>query len=316
MRWCAVSVDLDEIPHYHRIHGLTPPADQSAHAIYDVALERCFEFANEHQIPLTFFVVGSDTERPANAARLRRAVELGHELGNHTRDHRYDLVRLSTEEQRAQVFGGAQLIERNVGVRPRGFRAPGYTVSDALLELVSEAGHVYDSSVFPCPPYYAAKATAFAALALRGRRSRAILDTPAVLRAPTRPYRIGRPYYRAGQGLLEFPIQVTRGPRLPYIGTGLVMAGLLGARALTRWVIGEPLVNLELHGIDWLGSGDGLEALRGYQPDVHIAAAAKRRILSEQVARLRDAGYLFTRLDSVAVGTYTDGGSEGRPRAS
>lgn len=298
MRWCAVSVDLDEVPHYHRIHGLTPP-ENSSHAIYDVALERCFEFASEHQIPLTFFVVGSDTDRPANAERLRRAVLLGHEVGNHSRDHLYDLVRRSTQEQRAQVFGGVELLERNVGVRPRGFRAPGYTVTDALLELVVEAGHEYDSSVFPCPPYYAAKATAFAALAVRGRRSQAILDAPAVLRAPRRPYRIGKPYYLAGHGLLELPIQVTRGPRLPYIGTGLVMAGHWGARALTELVIGEPLVNLELHGIDWLDAADGLEALRGYQPDVRIAAAKKRRILAAQIRRLKDAGYSFVRLDAM-----------------
>ena len=117
-----------------------------------------------------------------------------------------------------------------------------------------------------------------------------------MLSAPTRPYRIGRPYTRAGDGLWEIPIQVTRGPRLPYIGTGLILAGKLGARALTELVVGEPFVNLELHGVDFLGAEDGLEALLGYQPDVRVRAREKRAVLASVVGRLRSAGYRFVRL--------------------
>lgn len=193
------------------------------------------------------------------------------------------------------------MIERAVGVRPRGFRAPGYTVSDALLATVAETGHTYDSSVFPSPPYYAAKVAAFAAIRLRGRRSAAILDRAEVLRAPTRPYRLGHPYFRPGSGLLELPVQVTRGARLPYIGTGLVLAGELGARLLTELVLGEPFINLELHGIDLLGEGDGLDALRGYQPDVRFSVAEKRARFDAQIRRIRRAGYEFVRLDEVGA---------------
>ena len=52
-----------------------------------------------------------------------------------------------------------------------------------------------------------------------------MLDTPGVLLSPREPYRVGRPYWRRGQGLLELPIQVTRGPRIHYIGTTLTLAG-------------------------------------------------------------------------------------------
>ena len=39
MRLCAVSVDLDEIPNYYAIHGLTPEG-RGATAVYDVAVPR------------------------------------------------------------------------------------------------------------------------------------------------------------------------------------------------------------------------------------------------------------------------------------
>ena len=120
---------------------------------------------------------------------------------------------------------GARAIERATGMAPRGFRAPGYTITDEVFSVLAELGVAYDSSVFPCPPYWVAKAAAIGLIALRGRTSRSIVDTPAVLAAPTRPYRVGRPYWRRGEGLVELPVQVTRGLRLPFIGTYVTLPG-------------------------------------------------------------------------------------------
>jgi len=300
MRYCALSVDLDEIPHYYRIHGLSDPGAEQ-HAVYDVALRRILEFADELAFKCTLFVVASDAQRDANRELLRVAVRRGHEIGNHSKDHLYDLVRRPRDEQHEQVVGGAEMLAEHVGVRPLGFRAPGYTLSDALVEQIVEGGHRYDSSVFPCPPYYAAKALTLALQRFTRRSSAAILDQPMVLTAPTRPYRMAEPYTRAGGGLLELPIQVTPGLRLPYIGTGLVLAGSLGAQALTELVCGEPFVNLELHGIDFLGRGDGLTLLERVQPDLRLPFAKKREIFTTVVRKLRKAGYAFRRLDQVAA---------------
>ena len=174
-------------------------------------------------------------------------------------------------------------------------------VTDAMMDVLREAGIEYDSSVFPCPAYYAAKAAAMGMIALRGRTSHSIVDNPRVLLAPTRPYRLGRPYTRRGNGLVEFPVQVTRGARLPYIGTTLTLAGPRRARWLTRMVVGEPLVNLELHGIDVLDASDGLTALLAHQPDVRIPVNHKLETLSAVVGMLRDFGYAFVRLDEAAA---------------
>jgi peptidoglycan-N-acetylglucosamine deacetylase len=300
MRLCAVSVDLDEIPNYFAIHGLAEPTGPERSLVYDVAIDRLRALAGAASIPLTLFAIGSDLSRPEAATKLREAHRAGCEIANHSLDHRYDLVRLGRDEIRRQIDEGASAIFRATGARPAGFRAPGYTISDEVIDVLSELCVAYDSSVFPCPMYWAAKTMAIALIGLRGRTSRSIVDTPAVLAAPTRPYRVGRPYWRRGGGLLELPVQVTRGARLPFLGTTVTFWGPSVARALARMCVGEPLVNLEMHGIDVLDAEDGLEGLRPHQPDVRVRKERKLKALSAAVEELRAAGYAFVTLGEAA----------------
>ena len=300
MRLCAVSVDLDEIPFYFQIHGLSEPSFAERSLVYERALDRLTTFAADAQIPLTLFAIGADLTADA-AARLKSARDAGHEIANHSLDHRYDLTRLDRKEILAQIDRGASEIARAVGERPVGFRAPGYTITDTVFDALAELGMVYDSSVFPCPVYWSAKAAAMGAIRLRGRASKSILDTPKVLLAPTTPYRVGRPYWTRGHGVLELPIQVTRGLRLPFIGTALTLAGLRGAQLLTHMCVGEPLVNLELHAIDVLDASDGLDALVPHQPDVRVTKERKRETLHAVVDLLRNKGYSFVTLREAAA---------------
>jgi peptidoglycan/xylan/chitin deacetylase (PgdA/CDA1 family) len=300
LRLASVSVDLDEIPNYFEIHGLAEPTGPAASLVYDVALGRLRALADAGGLPLTLFAIGRDVTRPEASAGLREAAQAGHEVANHSLDHRYDLVRLGRPEITRQIAESERLIEAATGQRPTGFRAPGYTITDEVFEILGELSVAYDASVFPCPAYYAAKTAAIGAIAARGRKSRSIVDTPKVLLAPTRPYRVGRPYWTRGEGLLEIPVQVTRGLRLPFIGTSVTLAGPKRARLLARMCVGEPLVNLELHGIDVLDAQDGLEALRPHQPDVRVAHARKVDALLAVVDELRAAGYTFVTMREAA----------------
>ena len=150
------------------------------------------------------------------------------------------------------------------------------------MNVLREAGLRYDSSVFPCPAYYAAKATTMLSMVLRGHDSRAILDSPRVLRAPTSPYCTGTPYWRRGSGIFELPIQVAGPLRLPFIGTSLALLGPIGARLLARSLIGLPFINLELHGIDFLEARDVPQAVLAVQPDLHVPLARKLRTFGSQ----------------------------------
>jgi peptidoglycan-N-acetylglucosamine deacetylase len=296
---CAISVDLDEIHNYSSIHGLGAGAIDSG-AVYDVGVDRLGQWAKNNDVPLTLFAVASDLRRKQAAGELKRMAAAGHEIANHSLEHPYDLTRLTKEEMRRQVWGAADMIEREVGVRPVGFRAPGYVTTDTLYEVLGEQPLSYSSSVFPCPWYYGAKAAAIVGKRLFGRRSSSLIDDPRVLSAPIRPYRVGTPYWKQGHGVLELPIQVTPWARLPFIGTSLVAAGPGFAERLCRSLVGSPLINLELHGIDVLEAADGLQGLAAHQPDLRIGLARKLATLDRVVYTLGNAGYRFCTLAHAA----------------
>jgi hypothetical protein len=295
----SVSVDLDETHHYRAIHGMT--ATGAGTEVYARAVPRLSDWARQRGIPLTWFVVGKDLARVENAEAVARLASGGDELGCHSLSHHYDLTKRSFAEMRVEVEQGVLQLERAGGVKVTGFRAPGYVVTDTLLDLLRESGLAYDSSVFPCPAYYSLKVAAIAALAARRQESRSIVDAPEVLRAPTVPYHVGKPYWYRGTGIWEIPIQVTKKTRLPFIGTSLTMAGSMGARLLAKGVLGEPFVNLELHGIDALDQTDGLQELAKRQRDLRTPWSKKLEAIDAAVSYLRERGYRCTRMDELAA---------------
>jgi peptidoglycan/xylan/chitin deacetylase (PgdA/CDA1 family) len=301
LRLASVSIDLDEVPRYTAIHGLHAPTGPAAHAVYDRCVPRLLSWLEDESIRATFFTVGEDLQRAENRKTVVALHDAGHEVANHSYQHHYDLTRRSADELRREVEGGAAIIEEVCGKRPVGFRAPGYTVSDALYDVLESSGVQYDSSVFPCPSYYAAKLAALAAMKLRGRQSTSIVGSAAVLRAPREPYRVGRPYWRRGSGLLELPIGVTPW-QLPYIGTSLVLGGRRIAAELTRQMIGRDMINLELHGFDMADAArDGLGALTRYRADLKRTVDAKLDALRTALRVIREAGYEIVTLEEAAI---------------
>ncbi|MBI4700802.1 MAG: polysaccharide deacetylase family protein [Deltaproteobacteria bacterium] len=300
-RLCAVSVDLDEIHLYRALHGLPPRG--RGELVYRTALPRLGELASSAGVPLTLFAVGEDVEAGGEARRrLGELCRAGHVVENHSFSHRYDLARLDRAAIDAEIAPAQRAVEAVTGRAPQGFRAPGYGASDALLDALEGLGLRYDSSVFPCPAYYLAKALAVAAVRARGGHSVAVPGKARGLLAPACPYRPARPWYRAGgAGLIELPIQVAGRLRLPVIGTSLVVAGPTGARWLVRQCRPGWLVNLELHGLDFLDRSDGLEELAPYQPDVRIPLARKLASLRAALAELGTAGYRFVTLPEAAA---------------
>ena len=300
LKLASISIDLDEVPRYAAIHGLATPPGPGAHAVYDRCLPRLSAWLRGESIRATFFVVGEDLEREDNRDAIGTLHRAGHEIGNHSYHHHFDLIRRTAEDIGEEIERGAQIIEDVCGNRPTGFRAPGYTVSDVLFSALELSGVDYDSSVFPCAGYYAAKAAALATLRACGRQSASTLDTPSVLRAPREPYRVGRPYWRRGNGLMELPIGVTP-LQLPYIGTSLVLGGEWIAEQLTKQMVGRQLINLELHGFDAAdATEDGLGWLVPHRADLKRRAADKLGSLHAAIRTIRKAGYEFVTLQEAA----------------
>ena len=296
----SISVDLDEVGCYGAIHGVEIPEGPALHAVYDRCVPRLVDLFDAESIRATFFAIGSDLGRAHNRNTIASLHEAGHEIGNHSFHHHYDLSRRSAQDIREDIELGASVIQEACGSRPVGFRAPGYTINDMMFDVLEASGVEYDSSVFPCPSYYATKVSVIGLMALRRQKSQSIVDTPQVLRSSKQPYRVGRPYWRKGAGLLELPIGVTPWG-LPYIGTSLVIWGARGAKALTRQMLGQDLIHVELHGFDVAdGALDGLQALAPHRPDLKRPAAEKVSVIRSVIGMIRQAGYELVPLKEVA----------------
>lgn len=281
MRLSAISVDLDSLPHYCRIQGL-PEAildDDARSLVARVAIPRFLELFDGR--PATFFVVGSDLKLPGMEAALRASVAAGVELASHSHSHDYGISRWSQADVERDLRRCHEAL-RGLGVDVRGFRAPGYTLSPALLKAVAALGYEYDSSTFPATPYYLAKAGVMGALAALRRPSRAILDSPRVLLAPRTPYRpsLDAPYSRGGAPLVELPMAVAPVTRLPFIGTFATSLPWPVVEATFHSLRRDRLFNFELHAIDVCDESDGIPpGLVRQQRDLRVPVREKLRRL-------------------------------------
>src|SRR5690606_13985768 len=94
---------------------------------------RLLDILSERGVQATFFVLGVNVAH--NDEVLARMVAAGHEVGNHTFDHR-DLTKLSAEEIREQVDGAGAAIQSATGHWPRLLRPP-YGAIDARVAEVT-----------------------------------------------------------------------------------------------------------------------------------------------------------------------------------
>jgi peptidoglycan-N-acetylglucosamine deacetylase len=281
----SISVDLDGLGHYAALYGLSPDLvdAEARRLVHRVAVPRFTELVEAAGGRGTLFVIGGEVDADAHAP-LQETLRHGHELASHTHGHDYALSRAPPAEI-DEDLGRAEEVLSSLGARrPFGFRAPGYTLSPALLQALAAREYAYDASIFPAAPYWMAKALKLGWLRLLGRRSAAILDSPRVLLAPRLPYRpdLLRPERRGDASLLELPMSVTPAARVPFIGTFVVLAPWPMVRGAYARLRGEPFLSLELHAVDLLGPEDGLpEALGRAQPDLRLPVATKLGRLRE-----------------------------------
>lgn len=283
MRRVALGIDLDALELYAGLHGLGETLDDRALSLVPgLAAQRFGELCDRLGIPGTAFVVGQDLARGHGVREIAALAEAGHEIASHSFAHDYGLSRLDETLIDDDLRLAEDAIEAACGQRPRGFRAPGYTLSDTLLSVLARRGYLYDSSLLPSPGYYAAKAAVMGLMALGGRRSRSILGPPGQLLRTRCPH-------RGPHGVLELPVATVPGVRLPYIGTLVSLlpeaAGTLLAQTLRR----DALVVVELHGVDLLDASDGIPpAVVAKQRELSVPVSTRWRRLESVLRELLD----------------------------
>jgi polysaccharide deacetylase family protein (PEP-CTERM system associated) len=111
--------------------------------------ERILRILAESGCRGTFFVLGWVAERDPRL--VRQIADAGHEIACHSHLHRR-VSTLTPEEFREDLRRARSAIEDAGGARVQGYRAPTFSIGrDNLwaLEILSEEGFLYDSSIFP-----------------------------------------------------------------------------------------------------------------------------------------------------------------------
>jgi peptidoglycan/xylan/chitin deacetylase (PgdA/CDA1 family) len=104
---------------------------------------RILRLLAKYGLPATFFVPGDSADR--HPGETRDIAAAGHEIGHHGYLHEPP-TGLSLAEEREMIERGIDALERQVGVRPRGYRSPSWELSHNTYALLAEYGIEYDAS--------------------------------------------------------------------------------------------------------------------------------------------------------------------------
>ena len=102
--------------------------------------EKILDVLKDQQVPAAFFLVGNYLE--TNADLVRRMVEEGHIVGNHTMHH-YDMSRLTGKDAFSAELQDLEVLYREVTGRemPKFYRPPQGIYSEENLRMAKELGY-------------------------------------------------------------------------------------------------------------------------------------------------------------------------------
>ncbi|KAF7560282.1 hypothetical protein G7046_g3863 [Stylonectria norvegica] len=154
----ALSVDFDAVSHWlgTGCHPDNNMADYSS-GIFSgqVGVYRLLDLFQKHKIAdkVTWFIPGHTVETFPAAARA--VVDSGAEIGLHGYSH--EGIHQLTEDQERDVLDKCiEVATKLVGKKPRGYRAPMYTIRETTVKLLRQHEFLYNSSLMhhDSQPYF------------------------------------------------------------------------------------------------------------------------------------------------------------------
>ena len=193
----AMTVDVED---YFHVAALAQSIDRSRWNEMEYRAEnstrRLLDLFDESKLKATFFVLGWVAKRSPDLIREIHA--RGHEVASHGMSHKL-VFNQTPEEFSSETYESKALLEDIIGSRVLGYRASTYSITRRslwALDVLHEAGFIYDSSIFPIHH-----------------------DVYGIPDASQVPSRVATP---KGASIVEFPMSTAPmfGARLPVSGGG------------------------------------------------------------------------------------------------
>jgi peptidoglycan/xylan/chitin deacetylase (PgdA/CDA1 family) len=280
-----------------KTHG--DPAWREFPSYLDVAVPRILEFLRARGLTISFFIVGQDAALERNRAPLRALAEAGHEIGNHSFNPEPWLHLYSEEQLDAELARAEQYIESATGVRPVGFRGPGFSLSNTTLKVLARRGYLYDATVFPNLLNPLARAYFFATSNLskeEKERRKALFGTWSDALKPLKPYL----WELDGRQLLEIPVTTMPLFKIPIHLSYILylskfsrpLARVYFRFALAMCALTRTQPSILLHPLDFLGREDVREL--AFFPGMDLSRDAKLALVGEALDLMAEKFELLT----------------------
>ena len=290
-RHASLSLDLDNLWSYLKTHG--DAGWQAFPSYFDTVVPRFLGLLDATSTKITVFVVGQDAALDKNGAALRAIVEAGHEIGNHSFNHEPWLHLYAPAEVAREIERAEEAIRAAMGVRTVGFRGPGYSLSETVLQVLKARGYAYDCSTFPTIVGPLARAYYFAKARLEDAEKK---KRDALFGSYRDGFRPVAPYLwdLDGDGLIEIPVTTMPFARVPihfsYLhwiaGASETLASAYFASALRTCDIAGVAPSLLLHPLDFLGCDDVRQL--AFFPGMSQTSAVKMRRMERYLGSLAD----------------------------
>ena len=291
-RYASLSLDLDNKWSYLKIRG--DPAWQEYPTYLDILVPRIVDLMRRLELSISVFVVGRDAADPRNHDMLELFHTSRHELANHSLNHESWLDRYTREELRREILEAEELIARIAGVRPVGFRGPGFSWSGDLLSVLSQAGYLYDATILPTWIGVLARMYYFrtAQLTEEQKEERTTLfgGSLDVAVKPLKPY-----YWQLdpAPALLEIPVTTMPLFRVPFHMSYLLFLSGMSERvmmiylrmALSLCRLTRTAPSFLLHPLDFLG-GDEVPEL-SFFPGMTLPGERKRELVERVLIEIK-----------------------------
>jgi peptidoglycan-N-acetylglucosamine deacetylase len=285
----ALSLDLDNKWAYMKTHG--DAAWSSFPSYLNLLVPRALQTLDELGVRATFFIVGQDAALPQHAEVLAEIPRRGHEIGSHSHYHEPWMHRRSAQAIDDELARAEESIESVTAQRPRGFRGPGFTQSNTLLETLIRRGYVYDASSLPTFIGPLARAYYFRSVKLSAQEMREREDLFGRFSDGFRPNRRHRIACDGGSiveipvttlPLLRSPIHISYVLYIATVSPAAALAYFRTALLMCRLTRTEP--SILLHPLDFLDGSECKEL--AFFPAMQLDPGVKRSVLLESLRSL------------------------------
>ena len=292
---CSISLDLDNQWSYMKIHGDNNWKNYPSYL--NTFVPYILNILKELNLKITFFVVGKDAAINENSDVLKMISNF-HEIGNHSFNHESWLHLYSKDEIKGEISKAEEAIEKITGEMTNGFRGPGFSWNNDLIEILTQKGYLYDASILPTFIGPLARLYYFKSTNLSEEEK---LYRKELFGKFKDGFRKLKPFYwelNSGKKILEIPVST-----IPFFKTPFHLSYLIylnNISPLLRSVYFETAIKLckltgsepsfLLHPLDLIG-GDQIKEL-AFFPGMNIKSDNKIQLFFEIVKELKNNFHL------------------------